>query len=95
VVTDLVDGHVLLKSPEGEADYGALGDIESWPTDEAGDAGFFEEFEEVAVEVQGGGFRAASSPTALTIAGLGVVAERACFSVFVVLVVAVIAAASC
>ena len=52
---DLIDGHVLLQSPEGQSDDSAFRDVEPGPADEAGDSCFLEEFEEVVVEVQGGG----------------------------------------
>jgi hypothetical protein len=45
VFADFFNVHVLLQSPEGEADYCAFGNIDFRSADEARDAGFFKELE--------------------------------------------------
>jgi hypothetical protein len=54
VFTDFLDGHVLLQSSKGEADYSAFGNIQARFAHQAGNACLLQEIEKVAVEIQSG-----------------------------------------
>jgi hypothetical protein len=71
VIADLIDRHVLLQSPKGESDNSAFRYVEAGPAEEAGDAGLLEEFEEIVVEVQGGGSGWCLLPHWLDFGGFG------------------------